>query len=434
MDWLASQLPELAALGDRLRHLWIQLDFAYTMLRGAIADGVLENGFDGIDGETFVSWLRRHGASQLTLDSALLRGLHDFVFAQENGDPSRPNLAAGVALRLILRMTFTYKGAVMWKMQAGMGDVVFAPLYQVLQARGVQFEFFHRVNALTLAEDGQSIAQIRLGRQATLRNGTYAPLIEVGGLPCWPNQPRYDQLIEGDQLQTRHVNLESIWTDWPDVNEVTLASGREFDIVVLGISLAALRDTCSELLRANPSWRDMLDRVATVQTQAAQLWFTPTLSQTGWPLPSPILTGYSGPLETWADMSQTLAQRRLAERRPAGKRGLFLCHASGCRSFAATRSQSVSASAGESRPRCHDCRAAFAGSASLPRGVRSRQRRVAVGPTARRVRRQRRRAVRGPILASQRRTHRAVCAVAGRDDARPFESRPIRLSQLVPCR
>ncbi len=434
MDWLASQLPELAALGDRLRHLWIQLDFAYTMLRGAIADGVLENGFDGIDGETFVSWLRRHGASQLTLDSALLRGLHDFVFAQENGDPSRPNLAAGVALRLILRMTFTYKGAVMWKMQAGMGDVVFAPLYQVLQARGVQFEFFHRVNALTLAEDGQSIAQIRLGRQATLRNGTYAPLIEVGGLPCWPNQPRYDQLIEGDQLQTRHVNLESIWTDWPDVNEVTLASGREFDIVVLGISLAALRDTCSELLRANPSWRDMLDRVATVQTQAAQLWFTPTLSQTGWPLPSPILTGYSGPLETWADMSQTLAH----EDWPNGGRPGSVAY------FCATLPD-----AGPSPPpgpspfpqvqakAVHDAMIAapaFAGSASLPRGVRSRQRRVAVGPTARPVRRQRRRAVRGPILASQRRTHRAVCAVAGRDDARPFESRPIRLSQLVPCR
>ena len=35
-------------------------------------------------------------------------------------------------------------------MTAGMGDVVMAPLYQALRKRGVQFEFFHRVDALHL--------------------------------------------------------------------------------------------------------------------------------------------------------------------------------------------------------------------------------------------------------------------------------------------
>ena len=59
-------------------------------------------------------------------------------------------LAAGVALRGAMRMFFTYKGALFWKMQAGMGDVVFAPLYEVLKRRGVRFEFFHKLTNVGL--------------------------------------------------------------------------------------------------------------------------------------------------------------------------------------------------------------------------------------------------------------------------------------------
>src|SRR5207248_1240215 len=69
-----------------------------------------------------------------------------------------------------------------------------------------------------------------------------------------------------------------------------------------------LRQTCGALIQANSSWKNMVEQVKTVQTQATQLWFTPTLSQLGWPLESPILTAYVRPLETWADMSQTLAR------------------------------------------------------------------------------------------------------------------------------
>ena len=48
---------------------------------------------------------------------------------------------------LTTKMFFEYRGAIFWKMAAGMGDVVFAPLYQALRRRGVGFEFFHRVDA-----------------------------------------------------------------------------------------------------------------------------------------------------------------------------------------------------------------------------------------------------------------------------------------------
>ena len=325
MAWLSLQLGDLAAVSDTLRRLWIQLDFARTALRGIVDDRVLERGFDVLDGEDFLAWMRRHGASRITLESALLRGLHDFVFAYENADPLRPNLAAGVALRLILRLTFTYKGALMWKMQAGMGDVVFAPLYEVLRRRGVQFQFFHRVKELTLAADGQSVERIILGRQATPAPADYDPLVHVGGLPCWPNQPRYDKLVEGADLEARQINLESIWTDWADVQEVTLTEGGDFDVVLLGIPLAALRHTCTALIQARPAWKAMLDHVRTIKTQAAQLWFTDALPALGWALKSPILTAYQEPLETWADMSQTLPHENWPAGGQPGSVAYFCC-------------------------------------------------------------------------------------------------------------
>lgn len=326
LAWLTPQLGPLDSLSDTLRRLWIQLDFAQTMLRGAIHDDVFTHGFAALDGETFVAWMRRHGASPITLESALMRGLHAFVFAFENADPARPNLAAGVALQLALRLTLAYKGAVMWKMQAGMGDVVFAPLFEVLSRRGVLFHFFHRVTELKLAADGRSIEEIRLKRQATVLSEPYQPLVDVHGLPCWPNQPRYEQLAEGAALQSQHVNLESVWENWPDVADVTLTAGRDFDCVVLGMSLGALPHTCQQLAQADANWRNMLQQVRTIPTRAAQLWFTPDLAQLGWPQDSPILTAFAGPLETWADMSQTLP-REVWPAAAAPRNVAYFCHA-----------------------------------------------------------------------------------------------------------
>ena len=58
-----------------------------------------------------------------------MRGIYDLTFAYEAGDRNRPRLSAGVALRGAMRMFFTYRRSMFWRMSAGMGDVVFAPLY-----------------------------------------------------------------------------------------------------------------------------------------------------------------------------------------------------------------------------------------------------------------------------------------------------------------
>ena len=41
-----------------------------------------------------------------------------------------------MALHCFLRIFLDYKGALLYKMQAGMGDVVIAPLFQVLESEG----------------------------------------------------------------------------------------------------------------------------------------------------------------------------------------------------------------------------------------------------------------------------------------------------------
>ena len=47
-------------------------------------------------------------------------------------------MGAGVAVFLTTKMFLEYRGAIFWKMAAGMGDIVFAPLYEALRERGVR--------------------------------------------------------------------------------------------------------------------------------------------------------------------------------------------------------------------------------------------------------------------------------------------------------
>ena len=76
-------------------------------------------------------------------------------------------------------------------MHAGMGDTVFAPMYEVLKRRGVAFRFFHRLEAVRLADpkdlvqgERAYVKALEFDVQAKVKDGEeYAPLIDVGGLP-----------------------------------------------------------------------------------------------------------------------------------------------------------------------------------------------------------------------------------------------------------
>ena len=289
-----------------IRRALILIDLGIAETIGILTDGVLFHGFDILDNEDLTAWYIRHGASTASVQSSVVRGIYDFIFAFQDGDPTKPSLGAGAGLRCIFRLIMWYKGAIFWKMQAGMGDTVFGPLYQVLLNRGVKFEFFQQVSQLGLSEDKKSIASIQVNVQATLASSSYQPLVEVEGLPCWPNVPLYDQLAQGKELQTLGINLEDPWADWPPVGTYTLNAGIDFDTVILATSLSPLKEIAQELMDVSPSFTNMAQNVQTVQTQAFQLWMTPSLDQLGWTVGSPVLTSFAHPLETWADMSQVI--------------------------------------------------------------------------------------------------------------------------------
>jgi len=322
---LAGGVEGLLEKNDALRRLFLLADLAIAAVKGILRDGVLEKGFGAIDDLDFRAWLAKNGASADTLASAPIREIYDLCFAYENGDLARPNMAAGTAVQVALRIAFTYKGAVMYKMAAGMGDTVFGPLYEVLKRRGVKFAFFHTVEKLVPSPDGRSIAAIRVARQVDLAPGIseYQPFRDVKGLPCWPSEPHYDQLAQGEELQRRRIDLESRWSGWTPVQVRDLRTGDDFDLVVLGISLGALPEICADLVAGNAGWRGLVENVGSVQTQAVQLWLRPDAAALGCAAGGIVAGTYAEPLDTWADMSELLPREDWPAEGP--KTILYLC-------------------------------------------------------------------------------------------------------------
>lgn len=304
LDWIRNGLKAALDDIDVIRRLYITADFFITLVRGFIADDVVQRGFDALDDENFSDWLLRHGASTETVTSPLALNTTNLSYQYPAGDTSRPlEMAAGAYLDWTLR-EFAFEGAFGWLFAAGTGDTVIAPLFLVLRRRGVKFRFFNKVEALRLNDDGSAVAAIDIAVQATVDVGpdAYDPLIEVNGLPSWPDRPLFDQLRDGDKLKAASrraraeglatngagIDLESYWTSWQPVARETLHAGQDFDLVVNAISIGAQPYIATELLAANPAWRDSVEHVKTVQTQTMQLWFTPDLTALGWDIP---LTG-----------------------------------------------------------------------------------------------------------------------------------------------
>jgi uncharacterized protein with NAD-binding domain and iron-sulfur cluster len=305
---------------DRTRRALIGMHIGVTVMRGMLADGVFLRGFDVINDEDLRAWLRRQGGDpELCVDSAPVAAMYSQLFAFVDGDPARPDLEAGTALRWMMRMSFAYRGSVFYRMQAGMGDAVFAPLYELLARRGVRFEFFHRVEEIMPDADG--VGGVRLSVQAEIPAGVYQPLVTVKDLPCWPSAPDYDQIAPAQAalLQEHDVDLESYWSPWPqlyrqafgkDLPQRTLLRGRDFDQVVLGLSVASLPLVAPAVLAASGPLRAASDALRTVVTQACQVWLNRETRDLGWTfMPAgdePIVTNFSQPYDTWAAMSQVL--------------------------------------------------------------------------------------------------------------------------------
>jgi uncharacterized protein with NAD-binding domain and iron-sulfur cluster len=302
-----ARLPGVIDDSPSLRRQWYLIDILLACVRGVLVDDLFTHDTDAIDHVDFVDWLVSHGASEESARCPLITAtVYDMAFAYRDGDPRQPACSAGTALRGLTRLFFDYKGALAWKMRAGMGDVVFAPLYEVLRKRGVRFEFFHRVDSLHLSADGTRIEEIRVTRQLDPRDPDrpYEPLVRVEDLPCWPAEPRWEQVVRPDHVGAE--DLESYWSTEAEAGTVVLRDGTDFDDVVLGIGVGALHTVCADLVRHSPAWKAMVEGLGTVWTQAFQLWLSRAPEDLGDLAPGAVTAGFTEPFDTYADMPQVI--------------------------------------------------------------------------------------------------------------------------------
>lgn len=314
--WMEKTFAHAMHNNDKIRRIVSLIEWMEVTLSGILADvydpktGKLN--YQNINHYNYLDWLKKHGASEWVLKCAPVRFMYTGSFANLlNGGTGQ--LAADIGLRMLM-VSVDYKGCLVWKLKAGTGDTLITPIYQVLHNRGVKFKFFHKVIELEPGANDE-INGIRMAEQVKLKDEKleYNPFIKVNGLNSWPVHPNYEQ-IDPEQaklLKDGEVNLESSWANWENYREFRLEKGRDYDEVLLGISIGALKDICPQLIEDKPAWRNMVDEVASTQTVQVQIWTKPTLRELGmkvedWGLnkgaePNSVI--YANYLYSWTDMS-----------------------------------------------------------------------------------------------------------------------------------
>jgi uncharacterized protein with NAD-binding domain and iron-sulfur cluster len=310
---LADDLERRLVIRPDGRRLLVSVDLLLASVRGVLADRLLDpaRGFAAVDHLDFREWLARHGAARSTLDSGIVAGMYDLVFAYQDGRADRPRFAAGQGLELAARFFFDYKGSLFWKMQAGMGETVIAPIVQVLRRRGVRFRLFTEVEHLELEPSRPALAAVHLRRQDGIDGRDLDPLVRVGGIPCFGNRP---------PPGTATANARGFEHHGARRGPVeVLRVGEDVDTVVLATSIGVVPLVAPDLLARDERWRRTVAEVRTVATRAAQLWFTEPEDQLGLASVGSTTSGWGPPFDTYASMSHLLPVERWdAARRPRG--------------------------------------------------------------------------------------------------------------------
>jgi len=320
-------------------------------VKAAFAAGIVKDVLLGqmpiaeLDKIEFRAWLRQHGAHRESLDkSPYVKALYDTMFQYPGGDHAKPRFGAGTAAQVVLRMLGTYAGALAWRLSAGTGSAVIAPLYEVLKKRGVKFQFFHKLTQVGLAEREDMLDTLTFDRQVLLRpvedlarppakelplktaeEKAYDPLRMVNGLLSWGEEPDWSAIEGGVEMKKAGVDLESHWCQ-QKVGAVTLKRGADFDDAILAIPLGAFKKLnadggpCDQLIARSQRFRLMERSQLLVPSVSVQLWSTETLAQLGWRGASPAAVAGPGTLGIWSDMPKVLAHEN-SGRQAAARKG-----------------------------------------------------------------------------------------------------------------
>ncbi len=321
LDFLRSRFDQLVRAQDDVRRAWYVVDVMVAIVRGLIEDDVITAGtFDVVNRIDFREWLLSHGARDESADCALVRTvIYDLAFAYRDGDPQQPACEAGTALRGLLRTFFTYRGALMWKMNSGMGDTIFAPLYELLIKRGVKIEFFNRVEAVRATRG--KVQEIEIDVQADVPKGTTPRDYLRPGEPhapdpaLWPSDPNHLLRTRGAKRLAPGV-YESWYADPEEtcVETKVLKLGARsdgFELVVFGLPISCIEKIAPDLPARSERWRAATAALETVPTQAVQLWLSKPATELCDTDPGIVAGGFVEPFDTWADMHHLVSQERV---------------------------------------------------------------------------------------------------------------------------
>lgn len=337
--------------GEMKKHNSLRRLMTFTDLTLAILHGVLTDvynretrkfDFKRINHLDFRAWLKNNGANKETLESSLVYFFYNAPFNNFTGPtPEQGNnlnggsLAAGTAMQFLLQGA-GYRGSIFNQMRMGTADTLIMPLYQVLESRGVKFEFFHKVTSIVPSSDGKSIGEVQMDVQVKLAPGvqSYNPVDSFQTkdgitVPFWPGSPLYAQIdptqaAELQALEKKRITLESPFSPWKGESK-SLKAGQDYDTVLLGIPVPTLRygspDVCKPIFDepTNPTrasaWKNMAMTIQSTQVMSAQLWFEKSLEEMGfirseWGLGeinnAPNIVSYAYPVFSLLDQTQFL--------------------------------------------------------------------------------------------------------------------------------
>ncbi|HEY3822637.1 MAG TPA: FAD-dependent oxidoreductase [Polyangiaceae bacterium] len=291
LEGILASPPSATGIPTSLRHLWMAIYFGATNLLGILKWGLFTpSAFQNptLNALDYKAWLQSIGPAlpspELTWDSPIVNAIYDLCFSRAIG------FAAGVALYDTLMMLLLYAGHVFYRM-AGTGDVVFAPLYFALAAKGVHFRFEHVVTDVHVGPPGSTGQQL-VDRIELTGDGTERTVSELFVSPSG-----------------------QYW--WPDASLVNRPVGpivlgpADFDYVVCAIPIGALTAS-APTLAALPPIAAAIGGITTVPTQSIQLWLDKTTAQLGWTQGQMMLGSFDRPFNSCADMAQVLASERVA--------------------------------------------------------------------------------------------------------------------------
>ncbi|MEZ4948749.1 MAG: hypothetical protein R2784_05085 [Saprospiraceae bacterium] len=122
--WIWDAIGYMVEKDTLLRRTWQGLDFGLAIARGMISDRVVSVkdeklilDFSVINDYDYYEWICMHGADPKYMrDYPTLKSMYDGPFAFFRGNVQAPNVEAGTALNIFLRLAITCKEHVVWAM------------------------------------------------------------------------------------------------------------------------------------------------------------------------------------------------------------------------------------------------------------------------------------------------------------------------------